>query len=374
MAIVIPASIAPALAEALDLPVSLIGFQVSLAYVGATTMSLFAGLVTRRLGAVRTNQTAAMLILASLLIIATGNLFALACGSLGIGIAYGMTNPAASHLMMKIASDTNRNLIFSIKQTGQPLGGVVAGLMAPPIAVAFGWQYSLIAGAALALLVILAIQPLRGPLDADRDPTTRFRGNAFKDIALLLRARHLRLLALSGLTFSGVQLALMTYVVAMLVEELRIDIIIAGMALACLQVAGVMGRLGWGALADRTQLGIKVLIGSQCITIACALITMTLGEATPLALVFVILFCFGATAVGWNGVFMAEVARMAPEGRVSSATGGVLVPTFLGVILGPPAFSTLYAATGSYTSSFGLLSVITLLGLIPLIAILRSRG
>ena len=36
MGILIPAAIAPELARTLDLPVSMIGFQVSLAYVGAT--------------------------------------------------------------------------------------------------------------------------------------------------------------------------------------------------------------------------------------------------------------------------------------------------------------------------------------------------
>ena len=45
MAVLIPAAVAPELARALDLPVSMIGFQISLAYVGATLMSLAAGLV-----------------------------------------------------------------------------------------------------------------------------------------------------------------------------------------------------------------------------------------------------------------------------------------------------------------------------------------
>ena len=79
MAVIIPAAIAPKLAAALDVPVSMIGFQVSFAYVGATLMSLAAGLVVRRMGALRTNQIAAFLVTASLLAISVPHIAALLC-------------------------------------------------------------------------------------------------------------------------------------------------------------------------------------------------------------------------------------------------------------------------------------------------------
>lgn len=371
MGILIPAAIAPELARTLDLPVSMIGFQVSLAYVGATLMSLCAGLVQRKLGAVRANQIAATAIGISLLIIAIPHVFALFVGSLGLGIAYGMTNPAASHLMMKIASPTNRNLIFSVKQTGQPLGGVVAGLMAPPIAIAFGWQWSLMAGALLALSTVLLIQPLRAKLDGDRDPTTKFRGAVFKDVSLILRIRELRLLALAALTFSGVQLALMTFAVTMLVEDVKFDLITAGIGLAVIQIAGVIGRLGWGVIADRNGDGRKTLLIAQSLSIIAAVATAFLSDSMPLVAVFGILFLFGMSAVGWNGVFMAEIGRLAPEGKIGSATGGVLVPTFIGVMLGPLVFSGIHEFTATYTMSFAVLALVTLIGIVP---VLMMRG
>ena len=47
---------------------------------------------------------------------------------------------------------------------------------------------------------------------------------------------------------------------------------------------------------------------------------------------------FGATAVGWNGVFLAEIASLAPRERISDATGGSAFFTFLGVVVTPPLF------------------------------------
>jgi len=373
MGILIPAAIAPELARTLDLPVSMIGFQVSLAYVGATLMSLCGGLVQRKLGAVRANQIAATAIGLSLLIIAIPHVVALFVGSLGLGIAYGMTNPAASHLMMKIASPTNRNLIFSVKQTGQPLGGVVAGLMAPPIAVAFGWQWSLMVGAFLALSTVLLIQPLRAKLDGDRDPTTKFRGAVFKDVSLVLRIRELRLLALAALTFSGVQLALMTFAVTMLVEDVKFDLVLAGVGLAVIQIAGVVGRLGWGVIADRNGDGRKTLLFAQSLSVVAAVATAFLSDSMPLVAVFGILFLFGMSAVGWNGVFMAEIGRLAPEGKIGSATGGVLVPTFIGVMMGPLVFSAIHEVTATYTMSFAVLALVTMTGMVPILMMRGSR-
>lgn len=372
MAMLIPAAIAPEIAATLDLPVSMIGFQISLAYVGATLLSLAAGLVQRRLGAVRANQLAAFIICMSLSVIAVPHVAMLSIGTVGIGVAYGLTNPAAAHLMMKIATSANRNLIFSIKQTGQPMGGVVAGLVAPPIAVAFGWQYSLLAGAALAFVVMLLIQPLRWRLDGDRDPKTRFRGAAFRDLGLVLRIRNLRLMALSGLSLAAVQLALMGFAVAMLAGEIELDLVTAGVGLAVIQVAGVLGRLGWGAMADRAGHARGTLIVSQLISVAAAIMTAFLAPGMPLEVIFAVLFLFGFTAVGWNGVFMAEVARMSPPDKIGSATGGVLVMVFIGVMIGPMLFTGIHEVLGQYTASFAAIAVVTLIGILPLLVIGRT--
>jgi hypothetical protein len=71
----------------------------------------------------------------------------------------------------------------------------------------------------------------------------------------------------------------------------------------------------------------------------------------------VVLFVFGATALGWNGVYLAEVARQAPPGMAGVATGGTLAITFFGVMLGPPMFGGLAGLFGSYRVGFGALAI-----------------
>jgi MFS family permease len=85
-----------------------------------------------------------------------------------------------------------------------------------------------------------------------------------------------------------------------------------------------------------------------------ALAALAAGPHWSLWLLFLYASVFGATAVGWNGVFLAEVARLAPEGRASAATGGALFFTFLGVVIAPPAFNAVLALAGSYAVAYAI--------------------
>jgi hypothetical protein len=91
------------------------------------------------------------------------------------------------------------------------------------------------------------------------------------------------------------------------------------------------------------------------------------GGWPPLAVLGVSVV-YGATAVGWNGVFLAEVARLAPEGRVAIITGGTQFFTFAGVLIGPPAFGAIASATGSYGAGFALIAAFPLAAGIGLLA------
>jgi hypothetical protein len=72
----------------------------------------------------------------------------------------------------------------------------------------------------------------------------------------------------------------------------------------------------------------------------------------PLAALLAVAAALGATAIGWNGVYLAEVARLAPAGRAGLATGGCLFFTFVGVVVCPFLFGVLQRASGSYALCF----------------------
>jgi len=90
---------------------------------------------------------------------------------------------------------------------------------------------------------------------------------------------------------------------------------------------------------------------------ASSVATALLQPGMPAVVVIAVLVVFGASAIGWNGVYLAEVARQAPAGMAGAATGGTLAITFLGVVLGPPLFGAVSAGFGSYRAGYAVLAV-----------------
>src|SRR5690606_123633 len=98
-----------------------------------------------------------------------------------------------------------------------------------------------------------------------------------------------------------------------------------------------------------------------------------LGALAPW-LVLAVLCAFGAASIGWNGVMLAEAARLSPEGRVGPVAGGVLMLTFLGVVLGPALFAFAYELIGSYADTYAIFALSPLLGSIVVWQGSRAEG
>ena len=364
MAVLWIPAIAPAVAADLDISPSLVGYQFTLAYVGAMASSLLVGGFVQRFGAWRTSQSSLCMLAIGHLILMTGHLELMVFGSLATGFGYGMMNPPAMDLLNRVVTPSNRNLVFSVRFTGVPLGGVLASLVAPSLALSIGWQATMMVVGVLGLLLFAAMQPLRAKFDANRQRDASVVRDPFSGLKIILRSRALRFFAFTGLCFAAVQLSLMSFAVTLLVDEVGWTLVSAGVALSCVQVAGVIGRVSWGIIADRlrSSTAVLIMIGS-----AMALASLTASQieaAWPQIAVFAFFFVFGLVAVGWNGVFASEAARLSPPGAIGHATGGVLFITFSGVLFGPVVFSMLYQVTGSYSATFLASAALAALGVV----------
>ncbi len=368
------AAIAPDVAAGIGVSPELVGFQVSLIYLGAAVMSTVAGFQLRRWGPIRVSQASLMFCTVGAGLAVVPSVAVIAVGSLIIGFGYGMTNPAASELLLRLMPPERRNLIFSIKQTGVPIGGVLAGLTAPTISQTFGWQWAPAVAAISCFLLVLLMQPLRAVWDADRDPTARFSENPFDAMTMVWQSRPLRWLSISGFFYAAVQLSLATFVVTLLVSDTDFSLVEAGAVLAVVQAAGVVGRVGWGWVADRLGNGLVVLLimGGACIT--GALLVMAVSEAWSTVAIYLLFTLFGLNALGWTGVFQVEAARYAPQGELGSVIGGITAPTYGGVIVGPAVFSLVFISVGAYTTTFALVALFALLGMLALALVGRAAA
>src|SRR4029450_635736 len=69
---------------------------------------------------------------------------------------------------------------------------------------------------------------------------------------------------------------------------------------------------------------------------------------------YVLAAAFGLTASGWNGIFLAEVARLAPQDRIAETTGAVLTASYAGLLITPLLISVIETFVGLAGAFVGL--------------------
>ena len=352
----------PSLAAEVGFAPSWIGVFSSLTFLGGSAISFISGALIRRYGAIRACQCGLVLAAASLALLGTGHVPLMLLAAVLVGIGYGPTTPAGSQVLARVTPPAWRGLVFSIKQAGVPLGGFLTGLAAPWIAVRYGWQAALLAVAIAVLATALLSQGLRRTFDADRDPKQPISAaSSLQALRLALGHLGLRRISVMSFAFAATQNCVFAFLVTFLVEHIGYDLVAAGAVYSVMQAAGIAARILWGWVADRLGAARGVLawlgFGSAAFLLALA----AASSAWPIALVAAVSALVGITASGWNGVYLAEVARIVPD-AVSHATGGTLVFTYLGVVTGPALFTLAVSLTHDYASGFHLAAALAAVG------------
>lgn len=347
------AVIAPAAAPDIGVPATYIGLFTAVMYVFSMASGAVTGAFIRRYGGIRVCQFTMFAAAASMAAFTMAVPLLALVSAVLLGFAYGPFNPASAHVLTGISTARSRPLIFSVKQTGVPFGGMLAGAAVPTLVAVLGWRGAALTVGAVALAVVALVQPLRVGFDADRRPRwPLLGGTSIVESARLAVMDPLRRLSISGFAYSGCQVSVGAFFVVYLTQALGLSLVRAGALFAFVQAGGIIGRVVWGFIADRWLSTRMLLVLLGWVTAVCVLITASLSAGAPQAFIAVLGFVLGTSSFGWVGVYLSEVARLAPEGRVAEATGGVQLVYFGGVVVIPPIFGMLVNATGSYVASF----------------------
>jgi MFS family permease len=370
--------LAPLITASAGLAPESIGNLAALVAAGTMLFLLLGGPVLARLGPVRTLQAGAAVAALGLLIAATALAPALVLASLLLGIGYGPSPPAGSRILAATAPPGHRTLIFSVKQAGAPLGGACAGLVTAPLANGFGWPVAILVAILVALGSASLIQPLQTGLDAERDRTQPLglgillrRETWLAPVAAMRLHPALPPLTLLALSFAIVQGCLFAFTVTWLTLESGLGLVQAGTAFACMQAAGVVARILLGWLADRTGTPARNLLVQAFAACAAALAFAALPAGAPAWQVYLLASLAGFVAASWNGIYMAEVARLVRPAQVAAATSGSTLFAFLGYLAGPALFALLVSASGSWR--LGFLAAAAQLGLVAALVLVPLR-
>lgn len=361
MAVFAPPVLAPAAHDDIGFPPSWIGIVTALTFAAATFGALFSGGVIARVGALRMSQFSLLLCGSGIALIASSNAWLVALGALVMGLGYGPVTPSSSAILADRTPERIRSFIFSLKQTGVPIGGALTGAIVPALIVAFGWRASALSVGLACVALAAAIQPYRAVVDlAQHFDRPKRPASLLEPLRLVLAHPRLREMAFASCTYSGMQACLSTFVVVYLTQRIGFSVPVAGAVLATAMTAGIIGRISWGVVADN-WVKPRALLGILGVTMSVgAALTATFTGTWPLAAVFAVSFVYGATAIGWNGVYLSEVARIAPAGKAGAATGASLAMTYAGVVALPTLFWLIVMLSNSYAAAFVTVGSLTL--------------
>jgi MFS family permease len=369
----VPAA-APAIAADLGVPGERVGVFISMVYGMGMVSAVFSVSFIHRFGAVRVSQ---FILLAGIgLCLAAslgGTVAALGLGAILLGFGYGATAPTSSHLLMKRTPPKIRNLVFSIRQIGVPLGGVMAGFIVPPLVLAFDWQTAMAVQVIPAVLMLLWLQTIRATYDDDRNPTLAISARGLVGpVGLLKTMPEMRAMALMGFFYAGVQLCFVSFTSVHLFNQAGFDLVAAGAMLASYQISGVVSRPIWGVIADRWIPARLMLVAMGFTMAAMAVLAGTYSADWPWLGIFAVSIVAGATASGYTGLAFAEYARIGGTENAAASTALGASAQFFGVMILPTIFSVM-VSTGGYALAYDMVAAMAVFAGVSLWIFGRSQ-
>ena len=303
--------IGPVVTEEAGVPPEWIGQLAALNTVGMMLFLAVGGPALHRFGPVRSLQIGGLFGAAGLLLTLAGHWPLMLLASLLMGLGYGVTAPAGSDILARSAPANRRGVIFSIKQAGMPLGGVIAGLAVPPLLAAMGWRPALVIGALPVVLAVLLVEPLRRGIDGARDAVARLTlaqllsaANVLRPFRVLKTTPKLVRISFAGIAFAIGQGCMFSFQATFLNVEIGLSLAAAGTLFAATQAVGVVGRVAAGWIADRLGSGARALallgLGSGAMLMVTALIGPGWGWGALLTWALLAGLMVGT----WNGVYL----------------------------------------------------------------------
>lgn len=374
--------IAPNLAAATGLADRDFGLVVTFIFMGTALSSAMTGFYMRCFGSVAAQALAVVWMAAVFLLVYVGTWWAVMLSAFLFGCGYGPLSPIGMTIVAERTPHRNRGLFLSIRQSSQPLAGVVLGRALPPLMLAYGWQAGVLTVSVTVALGFLMIffwprlfmlrdeHALRAPVPAE----SRNRGLVAAVVTRFSIPANLRVLWAAGIIFAITQVGMVYFTYIYMIEEVKLSPIAAGIFASNLQIAGLFGRPVFGWLCDRIGRTDVVLVLIALISVAAAYGLVLVETGWSGWAFFALALACGASGQGWNAVFTAAMSEIVPREKLAEMNGRAFAFLSLGWMSGAPFCWLLIETFGNYRPLYAAVMALNLaIALLLSIWIFRRR-
>jgi MFS family permease len=281
-------------------------------------------------------------------------------------LAYVLAGPLPNQVLLSRSFAAGKGRALGIAYLGIGLGGFAAPHVSKALIDAFGWRHALQALGALVVLVALPLVLRLGKVGVAPAPSL---ASPRPSLTSVFGSRSFHLLAFGSMASIGaVGGAFQNLKLLLSIDQQRSQEE-AKWILSLILLASLVGRVLAGELADRY--GPKRVMLLVYALVTAALLILTFGASGPGVYAFVLVF-----GLGLGGEYLiiplvaGELFGVAVLGRV---LGLILTLDGVAEAVMPMAVASLRDATGSYTTSFGLLVVLAALGALAVAFLPEAR-
>jgi MFS family permease len=342
------------------------GLVVASFALGRIAGAYAAGVAADRLGEQRTLlvgglATAAIVLVASVMPLPVFVPLMVLAGAAGAS-----ATPAGGRLVLLAFPRNRRGTALGIRQTGIPVGGLVAAATLPWIAHVASWRWALAAAACVAALTALPLLSLRAtpPPPREHGPQRHVGRN-----------RNLLMLTAWGCLVVTGQYALVAFLALDLNQGSGLTLAEASIFVAVANVAGIIGRVLWGLVSDRRGGGSRkaYLLTINVVGLIGALLLFVVPRTAPIALIGVIVALAGVALIGYQGLWITMIAEVAGPERVGAATGFAITFVASAIAVSPPLYGLVADLAGTYRAIWAVLAAVLVVALVPA-SLVREPG
>ena len=361
--------LADRIAEDFGISRAWLGLYLFIQNVASIAAAMGCGAIIVRFGALRISQWCLYFMGASLFVCALGILWLYPIAAMLLGAA-SVSTPASSHILAKYSPKHLAPVIFSIKQTGVPVGSLIAGILIPillgtgiyigtfNISIQLDAYGTCFVIGLMVYGVAFLLQPLREYFDSDRRPDVKFSfSGALQTMRVVVSRPELRDLALCAFALGGLQSIFAGFFILFMIDGLNYSELEAGSAFAIASLTAIGARILWGWLGSTYLSARIVMFGISFFAAIGGILVGILDSNWSYNAILAVAILYNITSLSWHGILLAETARLSPEGNVGGITGGVLAFTSIAMMVYPAIYGGLLAATDSYGVGFILAAI-----------------
>lgn len=280
-------------------------------------------------------------------------IFALGC-LLIVGGFYSSAQPGGAKSVAVWFPQSQRGFAMGIRQAGLPLGGALAGIILPTIAITYGIKGAFLAGAMVAFLggclFLIFYRSSPGNLNDDKKDTVKISlYETLKARLSMLSEPHMKNIMLSGVSLVVVQYVLTIFITIYFHRTYQLSLEKSAYLFFISQAVGAFGRIILAAWSDRCRKGRFFPVFTCMLALIFGFLLLILNINDSMIYLTMLSAWLGFFGLGWYGPWVAYIVDSSPQESIGFSLGLAMSINQIAIIAAPPIFGLIQDITHTYS-------------------------